>query len=198
MEGSLKRLIHYLSKLPGLGPRSGRRIALHLLKNREKVFEPFLKTLEMVRQEISFCTICGHLDDHNPCSICQDTQRDHTLLCVVADVADVWALERTQSYKGVYHILGGMLSALEGRGPEDLAIAGFLNRCQQGKIQEVILALSSTVEGQTTMHYIADCLETLPHLRISALACGIPLGGELDYLDEGTLTTALSARKAIG
>lgn len=197
MEGSLQRLIQYLSKLPGLGPRSGRRIALHLLKNRERIFEPLLKTLEAIRHEINFCSACGHLDDRNPCAICQDFDRDHTLLCVVADVADVWALERTKSYQGAYHVLGGMLSALEGKGPDDLAIVGLLNRCREGKVQEVILALSSTVEGQTTMHYIADRLEAFPHIRVSTLARGIPLGGELDYLDEGTLTTALSARKAL-
>lgn len=190
----LKNLIHYLSRLPGLGPRSGRRIAFYLLKNQHHVLQPLIQILTNINHTISCCHQCGMVDVQSPCVICKDLTRDPSLLCVVGDMTDVWALERTRSFKGYYHVLGGVLSAFDQKTPNELSVASLVKRCQNPQIQEVVIALSPTVEGQTTSYYVADCLAHIENLRLSTLARGIPMGGELDYLDEGTLTMALSAR----
>jgi recombination protein RecR len=192
----IQRLIQYLSKLPGLGPRSGRRVALQLLKKREQVMRPLIDALQMADEAIKTCHICFNLDTSDPCSLCTDPRRDGRLLCVVEDVADLWALERAQVFKGHYHILGGVLSAIDGVGPAQLSIDPLLTRIQRDGITEVILALNPTVDGQTTMHYLTDLLKPLGVI-ISTLAHGVPVGGELDYLDEGTLTLAYSSRRSI-
>jgi recombination protein RecR len=190
---SLDQLIQLLAKLPGLGPRSARRAALHLVKRREGLMEPLAVAMAEAARSIRPCARCGNLDTVDPCSICADPGRDHATICVVEDVADIWAIERTQSYRGLYHVLGGTLSALDGVRPEDLRIPLLLERAGAG-IGEVIIALDATVEGQTTAHYIADRLAPLG-VKASRLAHGVPVGGELDYLDEGTLTAALKARR---
>ena len=191
----IERLIQLLAKLPGLGPRSARRAALHLIKRREALLEPLAASLAEAAQRIRPCSTCGNIDTVNPCGICTDPRRDGGTLCVVEDVSDLWAIERTQSFKGRYHVLGGTLSALDGIGPEDLHIAGLLERTQNG-VKEVILALNATVEGQTTAHYIMDRLAG-SGVEVTRLAHGVPVGGELDYLDDGTLTAALRARRPI-
>ena len=192
----IERLINYLSKLPGLGPRSARRAALHLLKRREALLVPMLKALESAAATIRPCAQCGNLDSQDPCAICADGERDATIICVVEEVADLWALERTLSFKGRYHILGGLLSALDGVGPEDLNIAGLLARAEAPGVAEIILAMSATVDGQTTAHYITDRLQSAG-VSITRLAHGVPVGGELDYLDDGTLSAALKARRPL-
>jgi recombination protein RecR len=190
----LDRLIQLLAKLPGLGPRSARRAALHLLKRREALLQPLAAALADAAARIRPCGICGNLDASDPCSICTSGRRDHGLVCVVEDVADLWAIERTQSFGGVYHVLGGLLSALDGVGPEDLAIDRLLARAATAR--EVVIALNATVEGQTTAHYIADRLAATG-AAVTRLAHGVPVGGELDYLDEGTLTAALKSRRPV-
>lgn len=190
------RLIRLLSKLPGLGPRSGRRAALHLIKNKETSLAPLTQALQEAQKTIKTCDTCGNLDVCSPCSLCKNPGRDKKTLCIVEDVSDLWALERGASFKGLYHVLGGTLSALAGIGPEELKIPVLINRIQEENIEEVILALNATIEGQTTAHYIQSQLETLP-IRITALALGVPIGGELDYLDDGTLITALNARRSL-
>jgi len=190
----IDRLIDLLAKLPGLGPRSARRAALHLLKRREALLEPLSLALAETAKRIRACSVCGNLDTTDPCALCRDPRRDAELLCVVEEVSDLWAIERSGAFKGRYHILGGTLSALEGVGPEELRIATLLARVAEGKVREVILALNATVEGQTTAHYIMDRLAAAP-VQITRLAHGVPVGGELDYLDEGTLTAALAARR---
>ncbi len=192
----IQRLIQFLSKLPGLGPRSGRRLALHLLKKREQVFLPLIQSMQDAEAKIVTCTICHNLDASDPCNVCQDTRRDPTLLCVVEDVSDLWAIERANIFKGYYHILGGVLSAIDGVGPQQLAINSLLERLVKSEIKEVVLALSATVDGQTTIHYLTDQLKDFPVI-MTALAHGVPIGGELDYLDEGTLFTAFQARRGI-
>jgi recombination protein RecR len=191
---AIERLIRLLSKLPGLGPRSARRVALHLLKRRESLMLPLVEAIEATANEVRTCTTCGNLDTADPCSICTDLRRDAGLLCVVEEIADLWALERAHAFRGRYHVLGGTLSALDGIGPEDLGIARLVERVKAGGIREVILATNATVEGQTTAHYVADKLEG-SGAEVSRLAHGVPLGGELDYLDDGTLTAALKARR---
>ena len=193
----LKTLIQLFSKLPGLGPRSGKRIALHLLQNRTTTLPALTESLQTVGVRVKNCAICGNLDSQDPCALCQDPRRDPSLICVVESVADLWALERAASYKGHYHVLGGVLSALDGVGPEDLHLPALLNRCQKGDVREVILALNVTVEGQTTSHYLTERLKDLGITNISSLARGVPVGGELDYLDEGTLSAALHSRRAV-
>lgn len=193
----LKTLIRLFSKLPGLGPRSGKRITLHLLQNRATLLTALTDSLQSVGVKVKDCKACGNLDSQDPCSLCQDQRRDPSVICVVESVADLWALERTASYKGQYHVLQGVLSALDGVGPEDLSLASLLNRCQRGGIREVILALNATVEGQITSHYLTERLKELGIEHISSLARGVPVGGELDYLDEGTLSAALLARRTI-
>ncbi len=192
----LDRLVELLAKLPGLGPRSARRAALYLLKRREALMEPLALALTAAARQVRPCSVCGNLDAADPCALCRDPRREGDLVCVVEEVADLWAIERSGAYKGRYHVLGGTLSALEGVGPEELRIAGLLERVRSGPAREVILALNATVEGQTTAHYIADRLAPLG-VRVSRLAHGVPLGGELDYLDEGTLSAALAARQLV-
>ncbi len=190
----LDTLIRLLAKLPGLGPRSARRAALHLIKRREGLMTPLATALTRAADAIRTCPVCGNLDTIEPCAICRDPERDVTAICVVEDLADLWALERTGAFRGRYHVLGGTLSALNGIGPEDLTIDRLVARAEPG--QELILALNATVEGQTTAHYIADRLANAG-VKLSRLAQGVPIGGELDYLDDGTLTAALKARRAL-
>jgi len=190
----LDTLIGLLAKLPGLGPRSARRAALYMVKRREAVMEPLATALREAAAAIRPCPVCGNLDTTEPCAICRDERRDAKLICVVEDLADLWALERTAAFRGRYHVLGGTLSALDGIGPEDLAIGKLIARLAPG--MELILALNATVDGQTTAHYIADRAAGTG-AAVSRLAQGVPIGGELDYLDEGTLTAALKARRAV-
>jgi recombination protein RecR len=192
----LDRLVQLLAKLPGLGPRSARRAALFLLKRRESLMEPLAAAMAATATRIRACSICGNLDTADPCAICGDAKRDAALVCVVGDVGDLWAIERTGAYAGRYHVLGGMLSALEGVGPEDLHIDELVKRAAAGELREVILAMNATVEGQTTAHYIVDRLAG-SRVQISRLAHGVPVGGELDYLDEGTLSAALASRQLL-
>ncbi len=187
-------LIRLLSKLPGLGPRSARRAVLHLIKKREGLMQPLAQALMDVADTISLCSQCGNADTSDPCAICRDQRRDNSLICVVEDVADLWALERAGLFRGRYHVLGGTLSALDGVGPEDLSIGQLKIRAAGSDVREVILALNATAAGQTTAHYITDILEPLG-VEVTALAHGLPVGGELDYLDDGTLAAALNARR---
>jgi recombination protein RecR len=192
----IEGLTQALARLPGLGPRSARRAVLHLMKKREAALEPLLAALTRVAANLSTCDTCGNLDTANPCSICRDTRRDDRLLCVVEEVADLWALDRSRLFPGRFHVLGGRLSALEGIRPEDLAIDALVARIAAGGIDEVVLAMNATLEGQTTAHYLAERLEKFP-VRLTQLAHGLPVGGELDYLDEGTLAQALRARRPV-
>ncbi|MBV9527167.1 recombination mediator RecR [Sphingomonas sp.] len=192
----IEALSQALARLPGLGPRSARRAVLHLMKRRETTLQPLLSALQAVADRLSTCSICGNVDTSDPCSICRDPRRDDKALCVVEEVADLWALDRSRLFPGRYHVLGGRLSALEGVRPEDLAIDSLVRRVANGGIDEVVLAMNATLEGQTTAHYLAERLENFP-IRLSQLAHGLPVGGELDYLDEGTLAQALRARRPI-
>lgn len=185
-----------LARLPGLGPRSARRAVLWLVKNREQALPALLEALDTVSETLVECSICGNVDTTDPCGICADPRRDSKSLCVVEDVADVWALDRARLFQGRYHVLGGKLSALDGIGPDDLNIASLLARVEKGEIDEVVLAMNATLEGQTTAHYLAERLEQ-HRVRITQLAHGLPVGGELDYLDEGTLAQALRARRPV-
>ncbi len=189
-------LIQLLAKLPGLGPRSARRSALQLLKKRESVMVPLADALKRVGNSMIICPICCNIDTTDPCHVCVDHRRDQTMICVVEDVSDLWALDRSETFKGLYHVIGGTLSALDGIGPDDLNIAGLLERVTSGSIKEVILALNATVDGQTTSHYVADRLSAYD-VKVTALAHGVPVGGELDYLDDGTLAAALRARSSV-
>ena len=194
MSKEIEQLSASLARLPGLGPRSARRAVLWLVENRESALPTLLESLAIVSETLVECEVCGNVDTTNPCHICADPRRDAKALCVVEDVADVWALDRAKLFQGRYHVLGGRLSALDGIGPEDLNIAKLLERVAEGGIDEVVLAMNATLEGQTTAHYLAERLE--PHgVRITQLAHGLPVGGELDYLDEGTLAQALRARR---
>lgn len=190
----IERLIQLLARLPGLGPRSARRAALYMLKRRDTVLLPLVDALKSAAENIRTCSVCGNLDTSDPCSICADAKRDAGLICVVEEVGDLWAIERANAFKGRYHVLGGVLSALEGVGPEDLNIARLIERARDAR--EVILATNATVEGQTTAHYITDRLAGT-RAQVTRLAHGVPVGGELDYLDDGTLTAALRARRAV-
>ena len=192
----IEALASALARLPGLGPRSARRAVLWLVKNREQALPALLTALGAVQDTLVECDTCGNVDTKNPCGICSDPRRDQKSLCVVEDVADLWALDRSRLFSGRYHVLGGRLSALDGIGPEDINIASLLNRIEEGVVEEVVLAMNATLEGQTTAHYIAERLEKFP-LRITQLAHGLPVGGELDYLDEGTLAQALRARRPV-
>lgn len=195
MPGSeIERLIQLLAKLPGLGPRSARRAALYLINRRESLLEPLATALTQAAQTIRACSRCGNLDTVDPCALCADPRRDGSVICVVEEVSDLWAMERSGAYRGLYHVLGGTLSALDGVGPEDLAVAGLVARASQAGVREVILALNATVDGQTTAHYLADRLAGCG-VQVTQLAHGLPVGGELDYLDDGTLTAALKARR---
>lgn len=190
---SLDALIAYFAKLPGLGQRSARRVVLHLLRQREKLMLPLADALRHAAEHIHNCSQCGNVDVVEPCTICADGRRDPSLLCVVEEVADLWAIERSHLFRGRYHVLGGTLSALDGRGPDALNIAPLLARMQSGEVKEVILATNATVDGQTTAHYVTEILQEF-QVTVSRLAQGIPIGGELDYLDDGTLGAALRAR----
>lgn len=193
----IENLAAALARLPGLGPRSARRAVLWLVKRRETSLAQLLDALSAMRDKLVECTICGNVDTRQPCAICADPRRDSRSLCVVEDVADLWALDRAKLFTGRYHVLGGRLSALDGVRPEDLTIGKLLERVEAGGIDEVVLAMNATLEGQTTAHYIAERLEHYP-VRITQLAHGLPVGGELDYLDEGTLAQALRARRPVG
>lgn len=192
----IETLTAALARLPGLGPRSARRAVLWLIKRRETVLGQLIDALSAVRDTLVECSTCGNVDTRDPCGICADARRDQRALCVVEEVADLWALDRAHLFTGRYHVLGGRLSALDGVRPEDLAIESLLSRVSAGAIDEVLLAMNATLEGQTTAHYIADRLEGLP-VRVTQLAHGLPVGGELDYLDEGTLAQAIRARRQL-
>lgn len=190
----IERLIQLLAKLPGLGPRSARRAALHLMKKREALMEPLATAMAEAAEKIRPCSICGNLDVSDPCTVCRDPKRADAIVCVVETVGDLWALERAGAFAGKYHVLGGVLSALDGVGPDDLNLASLVERANQGEISEVILALNATVDGQTTAHVIADRLAHTG-VSITSLARGVPVGGELDYLDDGTLAAAFRSRR---
>ena len=192
----IENLASALARLPGLGPRSARRAVLWLVKRRETALRQVLAALEAVQDRLAECDICGNVDTQNPCGICADPRRDTKQICVVEDVSDLWALDRAKLFTGLYHVLGGRLSALEGVRPEDLTIDALIGRVAGGGVDEVVLAMNATLEGQTTAHYIAEKLGEFP-LRITQLAHGLPVGGELDYLDEGTLAQALRARRPV-
>ena len=192
----IERLIQLLARLPGLGPRSARRAALHLIRKREELLGPLADAMAVAREKIVTCTSCGNVDTSDPCTLCRDTRRDATTLVVVETVADLWALERAGATRGKYHVLGGVLSPLDGVGPKDLNLARLTERVREEGVREVILAVNATVDGQTTAHYIVDLLSALD-VKVTRLAHGVPVGGELDYLDEGTLAAALRQRTAV-
>jgi recombination protein RecR len=189
----IERLIALLARLPGLGPRSARRAALFLIKKREQIMAPLGAALQTALEKIEICRVCGNIDTQNPCTVCIDARRDASIIVVVADVADLWALERAHAVNGRYHVLGGTLSPLDGIGPQDLAIDALITRAHDAAVAEVILALNATVDGQTTAHYITDLLQDA-NVKVTRLAHGVPIGGELDYLDEGTLAAAIRQR----
>ena len=190
----IERLIVLLGKLPGLGPRSARRAALKLLQNPETRMLPLAAALTEAARAVTACRLCGNLDSRDPCSLCTDARRDRTLICVVEGVGDLWALERSGVYRGLYHVLGGTLSALDGIGPEDLNIAPLIARIEKGGVAEIILALGATVDGATTAHWLTERLRPL-HVAVCRVAQGVPIGGAIDLLDDGTLATALRARR---
>ena len=192
----IERLIQLLARLPGLGPRSARRAALALVKKKEQLLGPLAAALAEARDTIVTCEICGNLDTVSPCTLCRDETRDRSLICVVEEVGDLWALERAHVLNGLYHVLGGTLSPLDGIGPEELTIAKLIERASAPEVNEVLLALNATVEGQSTAHYLMDQLSGC-NVTVSRLAHGVPIGGELDYLDDGTLAAAVQARKVM-
>ena len=192
--GEIDRLIQLLAKLPGLGPRSARRAVLQLIKRKETLMLPLAQALTTAAEHVRACHICGNLDTIDPCKICQSQKRDRSIICVVEEVGDLWALERSGTYPGLYHVLGGTLSALDGVGPDDLNIANLIKRASDENVREVIIATNATVDGQTTAHYITDRLADA-QVSVTHLAHGVPIGGELDYLDDGTLMAALKARR---
>jgi recombination protein RecR len=189
----IERLIQLLARLPGLGPRSARRAALHLIKKREQLMAPLASALTVAFDKIQVCRTCGNIDTSNPCTVCTDPRRDASVIVVVADVADLWALERAHAINARYHVLGGTLSPLDGVGPEDLTIDALVTRAHAAEVKEIILALNATVDGQTTAHYVTDLLIDA-NVAVTRLAHGVPVGGELDYLDEGTLSAAIRSR----
>jgi recombination protein RecR len=192
----IERLIQLLARLPGLGPRSARRAALHLIKKRDMLMAPLTSALQTAIEKIAVCNTCGNIDTQNPCTVCTDTRRDGSVIVVVADVADLWALERAAVLNARYHVLGGTLSPLDGIGPQDLTIDALVARAHDPAVQELVLALNATVDGQTTAHYITDLLHGA-NVVVTRLAHGVPVGGELDYLDEGTLSAAIRSRTAM-
>lgn len=192
----IEQLIQLLARMPGLGPRSARRAALHLIKKKDQLMTPLAAAITQARDRVGVCGTCGGVDTIDPCTICGDPRRDPSLICVVEEVADLWALERASVIKGRYHVLGGTLSPLDGISPEDLNITALIDRARSDEVSEVLLALNATVEGQSTAHYLMDQLEECG-VTISQLAHGVPVGGELDYLDEGTLAAAIKARKTL-
>jgi recombination protein RecR len=189
----IERLIQLLARLPGLGPRSARRAALFLIKKREQIMAPLGQALATALEKIQICRVCGNIDTQNPCTVCTDPRREPSIVVVVADVADLWALERAHAINAGYHVLGGTLSPLDGIGPQDLTIDALIKRAHDPAVTEVILALNATVDGQTTAHYITDLLQDA-NVKVTRLAHGVPVGGELDYLDEGTLAAAMRQR----
>jgi recombination protein RecR len=189
----IERLIQLLARLPGLGPRSARRAALYLIKKREQVMAPLAAALQTAIEKIEVCRVCGNIDTQNPCTVCTDPRRDPGIIVVVTDVADLWALERAHAINARYHVLGGTLSPLDGIGPQDISIDALITRVHDAAVTEVILALNATVDGQTTAHYITDLLHGTS-VKVTRLAHGVPVGGELDYLDEGTLSAAIRQR----
>ena len=191
----IERLIQLLARLPGLGPRSARRAALFLIKKREQIMAPLASALTTALEKIQICSVCGNLDTKSPCTVCTDPRREPSIIVVVADVADLWALERAHAVNARYHVLGGTLSPLDGIGPQDLTIDALVKRAHDPAVTEVILALNATVDGQTTAHYITDLLHDA-NVKVTRLAHGVPVGGELDYLDEGTLAAAIRQRTA--
>lgn len=191
----IERLIQLLARLPGLGPRSARRAALHLIRRREELLGPLADAMAVARERIVTCSVCGNVDTLDPCTVCRDTRRDASLIVVVETVADLWALERAGVVRGRYHVLGGVLSPLDGIGPDDLNIGTLVERVAADGVVEVILAVNATVDGQTTAHYVTDCLAG-SSAKVTRLAHGVPVGGELDYLDEGTLAAAIRSRTA--
>ena len=195
-DDALQELIYLFSKLPGIGPKSASRLVLFLLKNKEKLMFPLSRSLLTSGKSIKKCSICGNIGTRFPDKICKDPKRDRSIICVVEDVSDLWSLEKTGSYKGLYHVLGGNLNALEGIGPNDLMIKELVDRIKSSNVKEIILALSSNVNGQTTAHYMTDQLKGLK-INITKLAQGLPFGAELNFVDEGTLTTAMKARKPV-
>ncbi len=192
----IERLIQLLARLPGLGPRSARRAVLQMMKKRESLMQPLARALNQAAENIKACGRCGNLDSTDPCGLCRDPRRDQTKICVVEEVGDLWALERSGAFKGLYHVLGGTLSAIDGRGPQQLRIDALVQRLGGSGVQEVILALSATVDGQTTAHYLVERMVG-SDVAVSRLAHGLPVGGELDHLDDGTLTAALKARRPL-
>ena len=192
----IERLIQLLARLPGLGPRSARRAALHLIKKRDMLMTPLASALQIAIEKIEVCNACGNIDTQNPCTVCIDESRDASVIIVVADVADLWALERAAVLNARYHVLGGTLSPLDGIGPQDLTIDALISRAHDPAVKEVVLALNATVDGQTTAYYITDLLHGA-NVAVTRLAHGVPVGGELDYLDEGTLSAALRSRTAM-
>lgn len=192
----IETLTELLSKLPALGPRSARRAVLFLLKKKQTHMAPLITALDNVMKNVRPCPVCGNMDTTEPCSICTDPRRDKSQICVVADIADLWALERANIFHGLYHVLGGVLSALDGIGPEELNISSLIGKVQAGQVKEIILALPATLDGQTTAHYLTDIMEKYP-VVITALSHGVPVGGELDYLDDGTLQAAFKTRRKI-
>lgn len=190
----LDHLINLLGKVPGLGPRSARRAALQLIKKKDSLMKPLSSALADVAENVHPCATCGNLDIENPCHICESPKRDRSIICVIEDVSDLWALDRAGSYRGLYHVIGGTLSALDGVGPDDLNINTLIERANVSELKEIIIATNATVDGQTTAHYITEQLKSFD-LTITRLAHGVPIGGELDYLDDGTLTTALNSRR---
>ena len=188
----IERLISLLAKLPGLGPRSARRAALDLIKKKDGLMRPLLSALEQAVEHIAPCDVCGNIDTQNPCHICTAPGRDQSVICIVQEVGDLWAMERAGAFRGRYHVLGGTLSALNGIRPDDLNMGSLFSRLN-GDVKEVILAMNATVDGQTTAHYITDQIEG-QEVKITRLAHGVPVGGELDYLDDGTITAALNRR----
>ena len=191
----IERLVQLLARLPGLGPRSARRAALHLIRKREQLLGPLAEAMKVAEERIRTCSACGNIDTRDPCTICSDARRDPATLVVVETVGDLWALERANATRGLYHVLGGVLSPLDGIGPEDLALEPLVARVAAGGIAEVVLAVNATVDGQTTAHYITDLLAPYS-VKITGLAHGVPVGGELDYLDDGTLSAAMRQRTA--
>jgi len=190
----IERLIGLLAKLPGLGPRSARRAALALLKRRDQLLNPLASALAEAAQRVKTCGVCGSLDTQDPCAICADATRDATLICVVEEVGAIWAMERAGAFRGRYHVLGGLLSALDGVGPQDLRVGQLTARASDGAVREVVLALPATVDGQTTAHYLADRLAPCG-VSVTMLARGVPVGGDLDWLDDGTIAQAMRARR---
>lgn len=192
----IDRLIDLLAKLPGLGPRSARRAALALLKRRDQLLRPLATAMTDAADRVGICDTCGNLDTVNPCGVCRAPGRDDSIICVVEEVQDLWAMERTGGFRGRYHVLGGVLSALDGIRPEDLRVGGLVGRAKEPGVKEVILALNATVDGQTTAHYVADALHECGVI-VSRLAHGVPVGGELDNLDDGTILASMKARRSV-